>query len=535
MPLNEGEAMARYKHYDYAQMKMLPVSYAAQILAGTFEHTLNRLVDEEFDLKVFEARYKNDETGAPAYDPAILLKVILFAYSRGVTASREIERLCRENVVFMALSADSQPHFTTIAEFIATLDGEIERIFRDVLLVCDEAGLIGREMFAVDGVKMPCNASKSWSGTREDFGKKVQKMERAVRHLMKRHREADAAGESSPIQAAREKQIATLKRATKKVKDWLSKNGDKPGATGKPRKSNLTDNESAKMKTSKGVIQGYDGVAMVDARYQVVVHAQAYGEAQEHALLLPMLEGTRREFKALGEKGDVLKKAAIAADSGFHTEANAKYLFEQDIDGYLADHLFRKRDPRFQTAARHRPSREPTKAKHFRPNDFIHDPETKTCICPAGQFLYQNGSRCMIGGREAVKFTGAKRVCGPCELRERCLRHPERTPVRQVVFFTGRTQGLAETYSAKMKRKIDSDQGRYQYGRRLGIVEPVFGNICSTRQLRRFSLRGKRKVNTQWLLYCMVHNIGKVHRYAGTHARKRRKRYDGRSQMQQTV
>lgn len=525
--------MARYKHYDYGQMKLLPVSFAAQILAGTFEHTLNRLVDEEFDLSVFEARYKNDETGAPAYDPAILLKVILFGYSRGVTASREIERMCRENVVFMALAADSQPHFTTIAGFIATLDGEIERIFRDVLLVCDEAGLIGREMFAVDGVKMPSNASKSWSGTREDFGRKVEKMERAVRHLVKRHRETDAAGESSPIQAAREKQIATLKRATRKVKDWLSKNGDKPGATGKPRKSNLTDNESAKMKTSKGVIQGYDGVAMVDAKRQVVVHAEAYGEAQEHALLVPMLEGTRRSFEALGRKVDVLKKAAISADSGFHTEANAKYLFEQGIDGYLADHLFRKRDPRFATAGRHRPLRERAKARHFRPQDFVHDAPTKTCICPAGRFLYQNGSRCMIGGREAVKFTGAKRVCGPCALRDQCLRHPERTPVRQVVFFTGRTQGLAETYSAKMKKKIDTDQGRYMYGRRLPIVEPVFANICATRGLRRFSLRGKRKVNTQWLLYCMVHNIGKVHRYARPPARRRPKQYDGHSEMQQ--
>jgi len=525
--------MARYKHYDYAQMKMLPVSFAAQILPGTFEHTLNRLVDEEFDLAVFEARYKNDETGAPAYDPAILLKVILFAYSRSVTASREIERLCRENVVFMALSADSQPHFTTIADFIATLGAEIVTIFRNVLLVCDEAGLIGREMFAVDGVKMPSNASKSWSGTREDFGRKVQKMESAVRHLVKRHREADAAGESTPIQAAREKQIDTLKRATRKVKDWLSKNEDKLGATGKARKSNLTDNDSAKMKTSKGVIQGYDGVAMVDAKHQVVVHAQAYGEAQEHALLVPMLEGTRETFQAIGEKSDVLKNAAISADSGFHTEANVKYLFDSGIDGYVADHLFRKRDPRFATAGRHRPMREQTKARHFLPRDFIYDADTQTCICPAGQFLYQNGSRCMIGGREAVKFTGAKRVCGPCELRDRCLRHPERTPVRQVVFFTGRTVGLAETYTAKMKRKIDTEQGRYQYGRRLGIVEPVFGNICGTRGLRRFSLRGKRKVNTQWLLYCMVHNIGKVHRYAGTRARRRRKRYDGRSQMQQ--
>jgi hypothetical protein len=103
-------------------------------------------------------------------------------------------------------------------------------------------------------------------------------MERAVRHLVKRHREADAAGECTPIQAAREKQIDTLKRATKKIKAWLSKNEDKLGATGRTRKSNLTDNESAKMKTSKGVIQGYDGVAMVDAKHQVVVHAEAFGE-----------------------------------------------------------------------------------------------------------------------------------------------------------------------------------------------------------------------------------------------------------------
>lgn len=93
--------------------------------------------------------------------------------------------------------------------------------------------------------------------------------------------------------------------------------------------------------------------------------------------------------------------------------------------------------------------------------------------------------------------------------------------MRQVVFFTGRTEGLAETYGAKMKRKIDSEHGRYQYGRRLAIAEAVFGNICGTRGLRRFSPRGKKKVNTQWLLYCLVHNIGKVHRYASWNHRRK--------------
>lgn len=124
--------MARYKHYDYGQMKMLLVSFERQILPGTFEDTLNRLIDEDFDLSIFEARYKNDETGAPAYDPAILLKIILLAYARGVTSSRQIAALCQENVVFMALSADRAPHFTTIADFVSSLEAEIVSMFRDV-------------------------------------------------------------------------------------------------------------------------------------------------------------------------------------------------------------------------------------------------------------------------------------------------------------------------------------------------------------------------------------------------------------------
>ena len=111
--------MARYKHYDYGQAKMLPVRFEEQILPGTFEHTLARVIDERIDLSIFEARYKNDEVGAPAYDPAILLKIILFAYSKGVVSSREIAQLCLDNIVFMALSADTTPHFTTIADFIS--------------------------------------------------------------------------------------------------------------------------------------------------------------------------------------------------------------------------------------------------------------------------------------------------------------------------------------------------------------------------------------------------------------------------------
>jgi transposase len=518
--------MARYKPYDYGQMKLLPVSFAQQILPGSFEHTLSELIDNEVDLAVFEARYHNDEGGAPAYDPAILLKIILYAYSRGITQSREIARLCRENVVFMALSADTTPHFTTIAGFIATLQAEIVSVYRDVLLICDEAGLIGREMFAIDGVKLPSNASKEWSGTRTDFAKKVEKMERAVKYLVKRHRASDATEEDERLTTARAKQIKTLKASIAKVKGFLTAHEERRGASGNVVKSNITDEDSAKMKTGKGVIQGYAGVAVVDSKHQVIVGAQAFGSGQEHGLLVPMLEHTQEHFRRIGERGDVLKRAALVADSGYHSEANLAYLHSHGIDGYIADNLFRKRDPRFASAVRQRPTRpdepwaRPTPRSLFTPKDFTLDAEHRFCICPAGKRLYRNGANVQGRGNTGVKFRSAKRDCSGCTLRQHCMRNLAKSETRQVVFFLGRKNG-APSHTAQMRQKIDSDEGRYRYSRRLGIVERVFANITSAHRLRRFSLRGTTKVDTQWQLFCLVHNIGKIHRY-GKRSKNRR-------------
>jgi len=522
--------MARFKHYDYRQTKMLPVSFERQILPGTFEHTLSHLIDHDIDLSVFEERYRNDEGGAPAYDPAVLLKIILFAYSKGITSSRQIAQLCRENVVFMALSADSAPHFTTIADFIATLDREITKIFRDVLLVCDEAGLIGKQMFAVDGVKLPSNASKEWSGSQADYSRKIEKMERAVRYLTQRHRHVDAEGEEAGVDAARTRQVKTLKGAIDKVRGFLQCHEDKVGAQGRIKKSNVTDNESAKMLSGKGVIQGYCAVAAVDHKHQIVVHAEAYGEGQEHRLLIPMLEGTRESFRSLRLREDVLAGATVLADAGYCSEENAQFLSEHHIDGYLADPQFRKRDPRFVAAERHTPTRasepfaKPRRALRFQVKDFKIAADLSHCICPAGKRLYRNGRHHDLQGYEAIRFRGNKRDCGSCTLRTQCLRHPERTVERQVALFIGRAKGKAETHCARMKRKIDSELGRHRYSRRLGIVEPVFANIRSTHGLDRFSHRGRRKVTTQWRLFCLVHNIGKVHRYAKLETQPRTKR-----------
>ncbi len=140
----------------------------------------------------------------------------------------------------MALSCDTKPHFTTIAEFVSTMDKEIGKLFREVLLVCDDLGLIGKEMFAIDGCKLPSNASKEWSGTRADFEKKAAKMERAIENILRRHREEDLGKTETKEKEAEEKFVATLNKRISKIKEWLKANDDKPGKTGKPKKSNFT-------------------------------------------------------------------------------------------------------------------------------------------------------------------------------------------------------------------------------------------------------------------------------------------------------
>lgn len=478
--------MARYKPID-TSARFIAIDLASQLLPGTFEHALNHLLDHEIDLSGLDARYANDATGAPAYPPAVLLKLTLFAYSRGIVSSRAIERACREHVTFIALSGDTAPHFTTIAGFIRDLGDQIAHLFAQVLFICDAQGLIGREMFAIDGVKLPSNASKHRSGTRAEFERQAAKLEAQAARMLARHRANDER-EAEPDPAAKEAvRIERLHREANKIRQWLRNHPEeRAGAKGAIRKSNRTDNDSAKMATDKGVIQGYAGVAAVDGKSQVMVEAQAHGSGSEQALLLPVIE-------ACADLRD--EQTLITADAGYHSEDNLKALA----------------DPLHDKAATGNEN-----AKLYGPQDFAFDPHALSCVCPAGRRLYRSGSGCTIKGYAVVKFKGTLRDCVPCAQRNRCLRTPEKTKIRQVAFFRGKAKGAAESFTDRMKRALDSPRGRELYGRRIGIVEPVFANLRHNKNLARFTLRGQRKVDTQWKLYCMVHNIEKLahHGYA---------------------
>jgi len=502
--------MPRFKAYDQG-LQFLAVDLSLQLHPGSFEYALHHLIEHEIDLSEIETRYKNEDEGALAYDPRVLLKIVLLAYSRGIISSRGMEAACCRDVQFMAISGNSAPHFSTLANFVSGLGEAIGKIFAQVLAICDRQGLIGRQMFAIDGVKLPSNASKAKSGKRKDFVRQVAKMEKAVEQILAKQRAADTGASEAARESKAQRRLERLQAEAAKIREWLKDHPhDRKSAKGKERLSNRTDNDSAKMATDKGVVQGYTGVAAVDARHQIIVDAQAHGTGSEQELLLPVAEA----IAPLANEHTV-----VCADSGYCSEDNLKQLEQKGIEAFIPDNNYRERDPRYAGQEEHtgkpdalwdKSQKPPAKPKLFQPHDFKVAEDRSHCICPAGKRLYRSGTNCNIGGRQAIKFKGTQRDCGNCPKRAQCLRHPQRTPIRQVAIFVGKHAKAQEKAIDRMKRKIDTDEGREMLARRFATVEPVFGNVRYNKRLNRFTLRGRQKVDGQWKLYCLVHNIEKL-------------------------
>ena len=514
--------MARYKHYDYDQMMMVPVSLEEQLMPGTLEYSIHHVVEERLDLRLFEDRYCNDETGRKAIDPKVLIKVVLFGYSRGLISSRSLERACKENITFMALSCGQTPDHSTIAAFVTSLDREIESLFTKVLLVCDEEELLGGTHFSLDGLKLSSNASKEWSGKFVDLRKKQETLDRKVKEAVREHRALDKKerGKASTDRERREKRIKRLKQKADRIEQFLSENEPKIGSRGKEIQSNVTDNESCKMATSHGVVQGYNANALVDEEHQVVVHAEVFGKGEDGSSMEPMLDGAKEKLEAIG-KEEPLKEKEVSADTGYYSVTNLESCESHEVDAYVPDPHFRKRDVRFKNADRHRRSvdkrheRYKSKKRYFGVEDFKMDDRTGKLICPAGHGLYvRNRNFATADGYKAIAYQAPKRACSGCQLRPKCLRNPN-TVSRQVHVFYGKRPG---SITDQMKEKIDTEKGRRIYGKRLSIVEPVFGNIRSCKRMDRFTLRGRVKVNIQWMLYCLVHNIEKIANFGENYA-----------------
>lgn len=514
---------------EYKQNVLLSINFEDQLQPGTFEYAIHHLIEKKLDLSGFEQEYRNEFGGRIAYPPGVLLKIVLFAYSKGITSSREIDWCCKNNIIFKALACDLEPHFTTIADFISRQPEKMESVFEQVLLICYEQNLLGNELFAIDGCKMRSDASKTWSGTFKELKEKRDKIKKLIKHHMQAHqavdkREADA----EPQRQRHEKAMATLNKAHDKIDHFLKNNEPRmgQGKRSKEVKSNITDNDSAKMTTSKGTIQGYNGVASVDAYCQVIIDGQAFGEGQEHHVLQPILKTIKARYKKYKISKDLYKDGTqVTADTGYANEENMQYIKENGIEGYIPDNQFRSRDTKFQEQKKKYGKRHQNTSKnnhkHFTADQFKVDIKKKTSICPAGQSMWLKNESKDKHGNHKLFFEGPMSKCRECPMKKHCMRKPTSADTReghgrQVSFIV--KKGKSNTpYTDWMKKRIDSDYGKMIYAHRMSTVEPVFANIGTNKRLDRFSLRGRTKVQGQWHLYCTVHNIEKIMNYGELH------------------
>lgn len=503
--------MARFKPYDYSQGLMVPVNLEEQIEPGTFLFALHHLIEARYDDTFLAEEFANDETGRPAYPPKLLLKAILFAYSQGILSSRKIERACKHNIRFMALLCGEGPDHSTIAEFIKKLGNHIEQVFVDVLTVCHEEGLLEGTHFAVDGLKLPTDAAKEWSGTFDTLKRKRDKFRKKAAALMKEHKRRDRRLAKGKPEVAGETLTPAEKLLAKahKIDAFLEANEPREGVSGKEVQSNLTDPESSKMHTSKGTTQGYNLQALADGSHQIITSANVPEGGQDGRVLGELFDQATAQAKAAGLGDDFYQGKELLADANYHSEPNLEACAEHQLDAVIPDPNFRDRDERYEGRDKHLRKARPKDTDRFTNADFPYDEETDTYHCPKGQTLHRQPGTGTTAGRQGKfhKYAIENDFCSICQFRQRCLSKNGKRRTLSICIEPARPHCHA------MRAKVDTPEAKERYSYRMGTIEPIFANLRHAKGLTRINYRGRKKVAVMWKLWSIMHNIGKIALY----------------------
>jgi transposase len=339
-----------FRDYDQDQLFLMPPSVQEWVKEDSLARFLSEVIDEmdaRGRLAGFYAPYRADGWGAPAFHPVMMLKVLLYAYTNGMTSSRRIEAMLEVDIAFRYLAANNQPDFRTINGFRTAHLEAILALFVDVLELCRDAGLVKLGRVALDGHRVSGDASLSENRKRERLEQQVQELldEAAwIDAQEDRQHGPDARGDELPsglknprkraehlqraldelkkredaLQKEQEERIAV--REQEEQETGRKKRGRKPKPAAEVKlpedaRVNRTDPESRVMKGRNGKwVQGYNGQAMVDCESQVIVAQQLTNEEADVNLLVPMLD--RCEEQA----GSRPRQALV--DAGYWSEAN---------------------------------------------------------------------------------------------------------------------------------------------------------------------------------------------------------------------
>ena len=411
---------------------------------------------DDLDLSTIYEYYDKAEAGAPPFNPAMMVKILMYAYCKGIPGSRRISTAVEEDVAFRFLGGGNTPDFRTICQFRSIHVKPLREIFKQVVRLCQKAGLVKLDAVAEDGTKMKANASLSKSKTMDALMEEDARLEKKINDALlagiaadeeeDRKYGKDKRGDEPPefIRNAKKRRefiregLARLAREEKEKKDAQEKKieerqqkenetgmklrGRKPNApetmADDKKKANITDPDSRIMKTRSGFIQGYNGQVVVDCDSQIIVAQAITTDENDVHQLAPMLNEVRRMTGELPRMGTM--------DAGYWSEK-----------GVLE--------------------------------------------APPGIELF-------IATTKDWK---------------------QRKALRELPAPRGRIPASA-TVRDRMERKLLTKRGREIYRLRGKTVEPVFGQVKDGRKLDRFLLRGEEKVAMEWSLICSTHNILKL-------------------------
>jgi transposase len=435
-----------FRPWDIEQRWLLPPSVHELVPAGHVAHFVRETVREDLDLRAILSSY-TEERGYPPYHPAMMVAVLLYAYSRGVYSSRRIAQACEERVDFMAVTAMNRPDFRTIATFRRRHLKALGDLFVQVLKLCRAAGLVKLGHVSLDGTKVRANASvhkaMSYGRMREAEKKLAAEVAawfaqaEATDAAEDREHGAERRGDEMPDWVANKMARLERIRAAKAALEAEAKRpppdpdddgpGPSSGMTGRttppPRgpdggppdraQRNFTDPDSRIQPTKPGVIAGYNAQIAVDAAHQIIIAQRVQTSPADARSLKPLLSAARSVLRA--------NPTEVSADAGFCSEANLAHVRRRRINGFIAT----------------------GRARHGKPN--------------SGGKPWRRGSRV-----------------------------------------------------AAMATKLKRAGRRSRYRLRKQIVEPVFGHIKHARGFRQFLLRGLEKVRGEWAMICTAHNLLKL-------------------------
>jgi transposase len=471
------------KPYNQKQQFLFPPRLQDFVPQEHDSHVINDIV-EKLNFENFYDRVP--DVGNPSYHPKLMIKIIFYGLSNGLTSSREIAKRCCTDTAYMFLAAMQSPNFRTISKFRLKYCDEIGDLFVQIVQLCHELGLISLKHISIDGTKIKANASASQLYDVERAKKEQKKLKEVISKKLEEMEAQDEAEDevygqnNSGYQLPED--IVNAEQRLKKLDELIEKlKGEREG-----KKRNIVDQEAEIQKTDFGKTSGYNGQVSVDSKHNVILAADVTDSPSDVHQLQPIVGQTINNLQ-----GKVPEK--VSCDAGYFSYDNLEYITGV-TDGYLPDRIYQHQIKLGNLNGQ----------SEFDKLSFQYNASEDVFICPAGAKAYPPEYVKYSGHNYPLVYTIKGRFrCFSCNYQQQgCTTF---TSSNRTITITGQ-----EHLVATMRSKLQSDLGKETYKMRKAIVETAFGALKQNFNFRVFSLRGFKKVQLEFKMWCIGYNLKKM-------------------------